>query len=159
MTKMSLVNPATIRKYTFRNWVPHGLRVALIQVLFGIHPIVFACYHSLKRLQCAYNMLACSESVPKSLQCVCLLPKCLLKDYNVLAYYQSVAKSLQLACLLPLKLHKGGNTWRLSPRCHPNITMLVNKAFPKSKVDTYSPFSAINEVTKLSQTTLVLLQC
>jgi len=41
----------------------------------------------------------------------------------------------------------------------PNMTMLFNKASPKSKVDTYSPVSASNEVTKPSQTTLVLLQC
>ena len=69
---------------------------------------MFAYYPSLKRLQCAYYVLACSEIVPKSLHCVFLLPKCLLKVYNVLAYYQSVAESLQRTCLLPLKLHKEG---------------------------------------------------
>jgi len=49
----------------------------------------------------------------KSLQCACLLPKCLLKAYTVPACYQ--------------KLHKWKVTWMLVTCLAPNIPMLVNK--------------------------------
>jgi len=124
---------------------------------------------------------ACYGSVPKSLQCVCLLPKCaynvlaievslkaynvsacmsptcLLKDYTMCiqlmwllittlfikwlqcAYNVPVPKSLQCVCLHVTEVSLKRLQWLLGyitkvSRMLPNITMLVNKVSPKSKV-------------------------
>ena len=57
---------------------------------------------SLKSLQCcSYNVPACYQNVPKSLQRVCLLPKCSLKVCNV-----SACCFLKAWCLLSVFLNK-----------------------------------------------------